>query len=812
MEQSLPAPHVRVAKDAVVVDGRPSWLLGGEFQYFRVRDRRFDGPSTHALWGDRLDQLRSAGLDLVSTYIPWDYHAPGPGTYDFTGARDVGRFFDMAAERGFRIVVKPGPHILAEWPYGFGSWGAIPRWWTRANPEELVRDRKGRIFRWNALHPRLGPRRNALPSYGSEAFLEATSEWFRAVLPTFRDHLGPGGAVIGLQLDNETNFFWSDIYRIDHHPEQLARFRRSLEERYTSLAAMSVAHGRTYRSLEEVRPPVRSGEGTTELHRDWIAHLHATVEGYLGRLRGNWEDLGVREPDVLFLTNDTPQAFPFLRDILLPHGPSKNRHGLHAMDTYPRGMGVSRPGKGLFDNPFEPDFHCKLYDRWNDIYTGPSRFVFGIEIQGGLFSIPIGPPGFRISVAPNRVSPEATRQTGLRLMAHGMKAMAFYVLVGGRNLDGSAYDFQAALGIDGRPRPRFREIRHLAEFVRRHEQSLLRSRAVESSVAVVADSSCLGPGGGRRGEQRIFGEELRGVFGWCASAGFTPDVIDLAIADADELSRFKALLYPASGLTRAENRRKLAAYVEAGGHLVQMLGASPENVLFPLDKVRTLKGRSDVRFDPEGTPGSVRVDLSGVESITLPTDAQVVLGLPGAGPETGILGYERSVGRGRATYLATTPGSNFARRGLYSMRLPQRLASRDWIRTLLQGAAVAPLFHAGPGVEVHGRIDAADGRLFLFVFSNGGPGGGKISFVSLEPFGWGLSDRVRVFDGLASDEADENGETPAPWRAPARPVPVPRSGSIVTTGEALGLGGIDVELGSVGSAVVVLQNESIERA
>ncbi|MHC4391877.1 MAG: beta-galactosidase, partial [Planctomycetota bacterium] len=193
-EAAPPGPHTRITAEGLIVDGVPFHPFGGEFQYFRVRDADWDGPRTHELWAARLDTLRAAGLNTISTYIPWDYHAPEAGRYDWSGPRDVGRFLELAAERGFKLIVKPGPFILAEWPHGFGSYGAVPLWWRSANKEALVRDRRRKIFHW---HP------------------------VAALCPHLRDHLGPGGAIIAVQLDNETNLFWSDLYRIDWHKDSI---------------------------------------------------------------------------------------------------------------------------------------------------------------------------------------------------------------------------------------------------------------------------------------------------------------------------------------------------------------------------------------------------------------------------------------------------------------------------------------------------------------------------------------------------------------------------------------------------------------
>ena len=79
-------PRVEVKRGELVIDGRPTVLFGGEVPYFRVRDKAFDAQKTHALWSDTFAKMKAANMNLVATYLPWDYHASAAGKWDFTGA------------------------------------------------------------------------------------------------------------------------------------------------------------------------------------------------------------------------------------------------------------------------------------------------------------------------------------------------------------------------------------------------------------------------------------------------------------------------------------------------------------------------------------------------------------------------------------------------------------------------------------------------------------------------------------------------------------------------------------------------------
>jgi len=88
-------------------------LISGEFHYWR---------NTAENWTDILAAIRTMGVKVISTYVPWNYHERTPGEYDFTGAttrqRDLAGFIDLTAREGFHLIIRPGPYIYSEWPFG----------------------------------------------------------------------------------------------------------------------------------------------------------------------------------------------------------------------------------------------------------------------------------------------------------------------------------------------------------------------------------------------------------------------------------------------------------------------------------------------------------------------------------------------------------------------------------------------------------------------------------------------------------------------------------------------------------------------
>src|SRR6185436_447414 len=108
-------------------------------------------------------------------------------------------------------------------------------------------------------------------------------------------------------------------------------------------------------------------------------------------------------------------------------------------------------------------------------------------------------------------------------------------MAGGWNIDGTSYDFQAPIRDSGALHPRFDGVKKVGGLIRSHEEALLSSRAVESKVGLCASARALGWGYGYDGEQRIYGDELRGCYGWLAAGGFSPRLLDVELAADEEL-------------------------------------------------------------------------------------------------------------------------------------------------------------------------------------------------------------------------------------------------------------------------------------
>lgn len=561
-----PPPHVEIAGDALRIDGVPTFLYGGDLHYFRVRDPDFDAAKTQAMWAETLDAMQAAGMNLVSTYVPWDYHSPAPDQYDFTGARDLGAFLELACGRGMHVVFKPGPLITGEWPRGFGTFGAVPQWFKDDHPEALVRDAKGALWTYSPTNDAS----QRQPSYLHPTYLAAVKAWYAAAFAIARPHLG--GCIIAVQVDNETNLYWGDRFGgVDYSDTALAFYHDYLQEKYGDIAALNARYQTAHASFAAVAPPTsKPGAGAGEWpknpwYADWYWAGQAHSGAYLAALQAMITDEGFAPPAALHFTNDSPFTLLFddlpLHNVLVHDGPTKNAIGVAGLDLYPKQFTTN---DNLQDQPFQADYFTRLYDHYGDLATGPQDFAYAAELQGGFYAYPIlGHP---------KVAPEATDQLLARTIGRGLKGGSFYVVRDGKNLDNSDYDYQAAIAADGSKTARYDVMARWGALLQAHGQDLLAAREVRDRVLVLANGLYAAPQGGLLDDlQRLSTMEMPALFGWLAHAGYNPQVRDSRSIAADELDDYDLVFYMNPDFIDDPTAGLLAGYVADGGTLVSLL-------------------------------------------------------------------------------------------------------------------------------------------------------------------------------------------------------------------------------------------------
>ncbi len=388
-------------------------LFGAEVQYFRLRggiERNIPRAQVMALWAQALDRMVEAKMNAISFYIPWDFHEYASGKFDFDGtadedndgrpdypSRDLKTFLKMIEARGIHhILIRPGPYINAEW--GFLGFGAVPLWFHQKYPESHMQNAQG-------LHTKLY-------DYHNPDLLRHTQLWFQELYrQVLKSKIGPGKPISFIQIDNETNFMWQSLYNHDYSPPAIHRYHEFLQSKYHDLATLNSIHHRTWSRWDEISAPTAPGANIAE-DQDWYRFSDESIFLYLQKIRKLWENLGVREPNVMFTLADSYNA---TQNGLLPNYQLHNTPGLTGLMTvnlYPKTYETSE--HPLLNLPFKADHDVKAAEAASELYFGRGeKWAMGPEIQAGWWR------GID-------VSSEARQQTYLTVLGHGLKAIFVY--------------------------------------------------------------------------------------------------------------------------------------------------------------------------------------------------------------------------------------------------------------------------------------------------------------------------------------------------------------------------------------------------
>ncbi len=103
--------------------GIPFFIHAAAFEYYRIpRD----------LWELSLERHAALGINTLFLAVPWNWHEPSEGQFDFDGhthdRRDLRALLPLAAAQGFKLVVSPGPVNSTGWrDSGLPAWLREPR-------------------------------------------------------------------------------------------------------------------------------------------------------------------------------------------------------------------------------------------------------------------------------------------------------------------------------------------------------------------------------------------------------------------------------------------------------------------------------------------------------------------------------------------------------------------------------------------------------------------------------------------------------------------------------------------------------------
>ncbi len=105
---------LQIKPDGFYIENEKFDLISGDIHYFRIYPTE---------WRRHLLLAKDFGLNTIQTYVPWNLHEPKKGQFNFEGYLNLFEFMDLAAEMGFKVLLRPSPYICSECDFG-----GLPGW------------------------------------------------------------------------------------------------------------------------------------------------------------------------------------------------------------------------------------------------------------------------------------------------------------------------------------------------------------------------------------------------------------------------------------------------------------------------------------------------------------------------------------------------------------------------------------------------------------------------------------------------------------------------------------------------------------
>jgi beta-galactosidase len=695
---------LRVIEHRFVIGKEEFYPFVAEMHYYRI-------PKRH--WSVCFERIRKAEFRIISTSVPWNLHEARQGDFDFAGAseqaKDLVVFLELCREFGFKIMLRPGPWIGAEW-----SRGGIPDFATR-HPETTARDVEGQTLTAN---PGAGAKPGLVPSYMSKRFQILLKNYFSVFAEVVKNYIYPRGPVFMIELDHETSFGGHfDPFSADYNAQgSLSSYPQFLEEKYQAVERLGKAYKEKVKEFSEVAPPTAwEGNSLTELRKalDWVEFREWLVNRYAESLAD--------------LVSQTEISALFTRS--LAHC---------GAFSFPDAAGARTGGRVLFtvnlgwDAPFKDTVRrARSVAGWQ-----PTGFCSSLAL-GRAHENPEAGRAFRPITAAD------SKRLLIVALAGGLKGFNYHMFVGRSRW------YDAALEDDGAILPAYEIIHDANVRLQTVRYELMRDFA---DVALVqyrpylrtVNLPSVGP---YAYLHDLVGNDFDDVATDLGALGFDYRVFDLTVGD--RLDEYKMLVVPVGEFMDAGHQERLLELAQAGAHLL-LYGLLP--------KTDTHFENCDILAKGIGIRTTAKPGIFPVEAQKHAFSAHVqgvISRSPGnatkiakAGAKT--LGATVKCGKGHVTVLTFSPGSRLA---------PSKLAFVEDIIGI--GKLKSPVSSSDPNVHVVVQAHAKGALLMVYDMTEHSsrgenlPGGGgtRLVIIRLDLKAIGLTGRSVMLTDLLGTEA-----------------------------------------------------------
>lgn len=520
------------------IDGKPFFMMSGEIHYYRMPPK---------MWDAHLRRAKEAGLNTVSSYIPWGWHEYEEGKFDFDGKthpqRNIREYLKKVRRHGLKFIARIGPIANAEMIHE-----GMPAWLLKDYPEVYVTLQDGKKASWPMMN------------YMNATFLEKNGKWYEKILPIIKENEHPAGAVVFVQLCNEIGMIHWLAKGADYSEGTEKMYRDFLKALYRDISALNKAYGTGYADFFQVKQPANGDFSQNKnMLWDWMKFYQRWFATYYGRLYKPYSESGLTLP----VLANIPQFYDY--DV--------------------RGRGLFSPMTSMMFKDF-PSFvpHVVFggayqmrrldYENFHDIavtsevvklITKPGVPSVCAELQTGILK------------DNPRLYPADIELNLKTSAAHGLNGLNCYMFSGGKNEKefagmGSRHEWQAAVSSKGEKRDHFTAIEEFGGIVRAFGPQLSAcSKDSDTAVGFYTpyyETEYLCGPEIEKLENRKRALFYDGLMRLLQLNNINYRFVDLQKTPLAELKKHPSLFVFSLEFMDAATQKKLADYASAGGKLV----------------------------------------------------------------------------------------------------------------------------------------------------------------------------------------------------------------------------------------------------
>jgi beta-galactosidase len=542
---------VQLKDRQIIIDGKARLLFSGELAYFRLR--RGD-------WEDRVQKAKAMGCNTIATYIPWMVHEAREGDFDLSGRlapeNDLGAFIDLVHRHGLYFIGRPGPFVMSELKHE-----GIPGWVYKNYPDVVPQS-------WSDVK-RIT---TATVQYNSPDFLKLAERWYSRVMPVLASRLQPnGGPVVGVQLDNEIGMLSWVSNEPDLGEDTLCQFTAWLQAKYPGgelEKRYPFPIGDPFARKKAMQDPADGFAGA--FYQDYEHFRRAYIASYVSHLRGFAEKAGI-------------SGVPFIINI---HGSGGDRGlqfpiGIHHLFEAYSQDGSYLPGSDQYLGELSRQNASDLYvmNAFMKAAARPDQPTSSMEFEVGT-----GDYGENGAV---RLSNSAADFKVRLCLAQGNRMINYYTLAGGHNphlrdkaddgndrisFTGERHGFAAPIGPKGDLDPVYYGLQRTTRAMLEHADDLAQADEEWDNVALafVPDYYATDMHHGDPMTKIVSGleayrEVVDNLSRMMLELGLRFPAVDIQRSNLDPNV---AIFYAGARYLDELTQKKLANYVDAGGHLL----------------------------------------------------------------------------------------------------------------------------------------------------------------------------------------------------------------------------------------------------